>query len=619
MILRRVLLLSSLVFVISCGSLKRHDEIQNDQQSGSSESSSSEMPVVAELPTDEDASAQVNSNISKPYKSPLGDVALDQNKYVDMWVRYFQGRGRKHMVRYLERSSRYLPMMKNVLRENNLPEELVYIALIESGFSPVAHSHANAVGYWQFIRGTGRRYGLQYDSYIDERRDPVLSTRAAAEYFKALYNLFGDWHLSMAAYNCGENRVKRKVMQHYTRDFWTLVRKRALPRETRNYVPKYIAATLIAKNPKAYGFDDIEYQEPLAYETVNVPHPLSLKKLAEGMGADEEEIKLLNPKFRGDYVPLYDGKDTVIRVPVGRTQVALASIGPAEVKTPPVVKADYVYYRVRRGDTLSHIAQRFRTRVSTIRRLNSLGSRSFLRVGQRLKVPERGYSQVYVSQNSSANRSSSSAKSDDVSVHVVRRGENLTLIARRYGTSVDKLRELNSLPRRAVIRVGQKIVVREQIAPSSPGTTHIVSRGENLTAIANRYSTSVNSLKAVNGMKSDIVLVGQRLQIPGRGRIVSKPFYHQVERGENLTYIAQKYNTSVSSLRDLNRIRPNSVLYVGQKLKISERSLVHVVRRGETLGTIAQRYKVSLRELIHANDIENKKLIVAGQSLIIPE
>lgn len=622
MVLRRAILLSSLMLVlgsvVGCGSLKRHDEIRNQSEVGE-ESVEGEMPIVAELPADEDPSSQVSSNISKPYRSPLGNVALDQNKHVDMWVRYFQGRGRKHMERYLERSSRYLPMMKNVLRENGLPEELVYIALIESGFSPVAHSHANAVGYWQFIRGTGKRYGLKLDSYIDERRDPVLSTRAAAEYFKALYNLFGDWHLAMASYNCGENRVKRQTMRLQTRDFWNLVRRRALPRETRNYVPKYIAATMIAQNPEKYGFTNIEYQAPLSYDTVKIPHPLSLKALAQGMGADVEELKLLNPKFRGDYVPLYDGTDTVIRVPTGKTAVALANLARAEVKTPPIVKADYVYYRVRRGDTLGHIAVRFRTRVSTIRRLNRLGSRSFIRVGQRLRVPERGYSQVYAS-TSAPQRSASSQ--EDVSVHVVRRGENLTLIARRYGTSVDDLRRLNRLPRRAVIKVGQRIVVKEDQGTadsSAPGTSHMVTRGENLTAIANRYNTSVQAIKNVNGLKSDIVLVGQRLNIPGRGRVVNKPFYHQVERGENLTYIAQKYGTSIASLRNLNRIRSNSVLYVGQKLKISNRSMVHVVRRGETLGLIAQRYKITLRELIHANDIENKRLIVAGQSLIIPD
>src|SRR5262249_50776712 len=151
---------------------------------------------------------------------------------------------------YLERSARYLPMMKNVLRENGLPEDLVYVAMIESGFSPRAHSRANAVGYWQFIRSTGKRFGLHVDTFIDERRDPVLSTRAAAEYFKALYDLLGSWHLSMAAYNVGEMRVKRAVTRYYTRDFWELIRKRrAMPAETRNYVPKFIAAALIAKNP----------------------------------------------------------------------------------------------------------------------------------------------------------------------------------------------------------------------------------------------------------------------------------------------------------------------------------------------------------------------------------
>src|SRR5665213_1486711 len=188
-------------------------------------------PAIKE---NEVSSEDVEKNVEKPYKSTYGEVALDDNEHVQVWVRYFQGRGRKYMEQYLARSTRYLPMMKNVLRENGLPEDLVYISLIESGFSPVAHSRSNAVGYWQFIRGTGRRFGLKVDPFIDERRDPVRSARAAAQYFKALYDLFGSWHLALSAYNVGENRVKRAVTKYYTKDLWTIITKRrSMPAETK--------------------------------------------------------------------------------------------------------------------------------------------------------------------------------------------------------------------------------------------------------------------------------------------------------------------------------------------------------------------------------------------------
>ncbi|MCB0362478.1 MAG: lytic transglycosylase domain-containing protein, partial [Bdellovibrionales bacterium] len=227
------------------------------------------------------------------------NIPIEVNKQVQKWVNYFQGRGRRYMETYLERSSRYLPMMKAELRKQGLPEDLVYVSLIESGFSHKANSHAAAVGYWQFIRETGKIYGLRIDQFVDERRDPVLSTQAAARYFKALHNLFGNWYLALASYNTGENRVKRLVMKHFTRDFWELAKRRRLPRETANYVPKFIAATLIAKSPELYGFKNLSYEPEFAHESIELEKPISLQKLASGMSAvSYEELHRLNPMFR---------------------------------------------------------------------------------------------------------------------------------------------------------------------------------------------------------------------------------------------------------------------------------------------------------------------------------
>ena len=211
------------------------------------------------------------------------------------------------MEKYLHRSTRYEKLMKEVLREEGLPEDLIYVPLIESGFSSSAHSHRSAVGYWQFIRDTGRRYGLKINRYVDERSDPLLSTRAAAAYFKSLYSLFGDWYLSLAAYNTGENRVKRAVMQDGTRDFWVLSKNKRLYRETRNYVPKFIAAMLIAKNPKEFGFVDVEYKSPLEYDRVYTTQAISLSKLSKHIGVSLKELKSLNTRYLTNYVPIYRG------------------------------------------------------------------------------------------------------------------------------------------------------------------------------------------------------------------------------------------------------------------------------------------------------------------------
>lgn len=611
---RSLFVLIGVSLTLGCSSMQR------------SSTEGSEATREAAINSSEVSSVDVESKLRQPYKSPLGDVPMTDNKMTKKWMKYFLGRGRHHMDRYLARSSRYIPMMKNVLREEGLPEELVYVALIESGFNSKAHSHANAVGYWQFIRSTGKSFGLRIDGYIDERKDPVLSTRAAAAYFKALYNLFGSWHLSLAAYNTGENRVKNRVMRYYTRDFWELARRRALPRETRNYVPKFIAAATIAKSPEAYGFSSVNYQPPLSYDALEATHPISLKALSASLGVDHQEMKRLNPKFRGDYVPNYSGDKMMIRVPKGYQAQAVAALPAAKMDRPKYVYRDHYYYRVRRGDTLGHIARRHRTTVGTLRRMNRLGRRSMIRIGQRLKVPERGgYAKHRV-----AAKSSSKNADPDATYHTVRRGENLSLIARKYGVSVQKLKQLNRLNKRALLKVGQRLKLREAKPTNSTnqpagGSSHIVRRGENLTLIAKKYRVSVPALKQANRLgRKSILRVGQKLRIPGRGtasassRRVAKVVTHKVKRGENLTLIARKYGVSVNALRRANKMNRKSVLFVGKRLKVPVDN-VHVVRRGENLSLIADKYNVSVRKIVKANNLRQRSLIAAGQSLVIPD
>ncbi|MCB0407911.1 MAG: LysM peptidoglycan-binding domain-containing protein [Bdellovibrionales bacterium] len=610
MVLKRGLFsLGILFFIAGCASVSR------DSFSGGERS--------AAINSSEVSSNDVEDSLRRPYQSPLGDVPLTENEMTKKWVNYFLGRGRKHMDLYLSRSSRYIPMMKNVLREEGLPEDLVYVALIESGFSPKAHSRSNAVGYWQFIRSTGKNFGLRIDGYIDERRDPVLSTRAAAAYFKALYNLFGSWHLSLAAYNTGENRVKNRVMRYYTRDFWELARRRTLPRETRNYVPKFIAAALIAREPERYGFSGLSFEPPLEYDAVEATNPINLKVLAEKLSIDLDEMKRLNPKFRGEYVPNYPGDKMMIRVPKGYMERAVALIPEVKMDRPAYVYQDHFYYRVRSGDTLSHIARRHRTSVGAIRRLNGLGRRSMIRVGQRLKVPQRGEMVAYVTPQNSTR--SSANVNQDATYHTVRRGENLTLIARRYGVSIQKLKEINQLTQRSVLRIGQRLKLKDEEPPASSSqkiegnSSHIVSRGENLTQIAQKYGMSLSDLKTINRLgRKSIIHVGQKLKVSSRvSRKTRKVTYHRVKRGENLTLIAQKYGVTVQQIRKENNIRPRTVLYVGKKLKVTV-DTVHVVKRGENLSLIADKYNVSVKDIVKANDLPKKSLIAAGQALLIP-
>lgn len=502
--LRFCILFCALLFSLGCTSL-RSTQYSTDQSSG----------VQTEL--DHDAKpAQVGEDFEKEKKiveSHLGDIPIEVNQSVLKWIDYFQNRGRKHMVRYLERSSRYVPYMKSKLREGGVPEELVYIALIESGFNSKAHSRASAVGYWQFIRGTGKRYGLKINSYIDERRDFVRSTEAASLYFKALYNLFGNWYLAMASYNAGENRIKNAVMRNYTRDFWELAQKRQLPKETINYVPKYLAATLIATNPVQYGFTDIDYKPALNFGRVELNHGISLSRLAKAIRVDHAELKKLNPAIKRDYIPYYSNGKSFVNVPTEAIALASQVMDQVKAKTPRVIVDATEGYRVRRGDNLTTIAKRFGTTVSQLRRINNLGRRSMIRVGQRLNVPEKDLP------SSRSYRPRNPVNVSEDGYHIVRSGENLSIIARKYGLSVSELKRINNIGRRSLIRVGQRLKVSDSPTTrtnyrSSRKRYHVVRRGDNLTKIAEKYGVTVGQIARTNSIKKRSKLyVGRKLVI----------------------------------------------------------------------------------------------------------
>lgn len=431
-------------------------------------------------------------------------LPLAVNRQVLVWIDYFQGQGRPHMERYLSRSTRYMPVMKKILKDSAVPEDLIYIALIESGFNGVAHSSANAVGYWQFIRGTGKRYGLKIDTYVDERRDFVRSTQAAADYFKGLYDIFHSWYLAIASYNVGEGRVKNLVVKYRTRDFWQLARENKLPDETSNYVPKYIAARLIAKEPEKYGFTDIDYQPPLEWGEVEFPTSIDLQKLATAMGIEYDDLHDLNPSYkRGVAFLRGNEKDAKLklRVPKGLEEKALASATGCEPDNKKVYVADqdYTFYRVRRGDTISVIARKFGTSQRVIRKLNNLGPRSGLVAGRRLRVPADNVAGLSGGGDESKSRRS----------HRPASGSSPKLglgAASRYMGKFD----VQEPSAQTGADENQAVV-----APAAGQAVHIVRRGDTLAAIARRYRISVRDLARYNriGRRSKVA-IGMRLEIP---------------------------------------------------------------------------------------------------------
>ena len=270
------------------------------------------------------------------------------------------------------------------MEEAGLPLELSWLPLIESGFKVRALSRSRALGLWQFIPSTGYKFGLKRNQWIDERMDVEKATNAAIAYLKELHRIFGDWATVLAAYNCGEGTVLRVIRRqkiNYLDNFWDLYEK--LPRETARYVPRYMAVLHIIKDPGIYGFELDGLEAPVVYEEAYIGKPVRLKDVAGAIGVPEHMLVELNPELRYKSTP----KDYSLRVPPDRAQLLVAKIDTIPRYTPP--KKRYVYHRVRRGETLSHIAKRYRVSVRAIARANGIVQKDFIRIGQKLKIPVR--------------------------------------------------------------------------------------------------------------------------------------------------------------------------------------------------------------------------------------
>ena len=305
--------------------------------------------------------------------------AVIENPRVRYFINQFSKSGRNDLEKVLARSGKYMPMIAQVLHEEGVPEELAYLALIESGFVVHSSSPSGAVGLWQFVPGTARRYGLKIDSWVDERRDPVKSTRAAAAYLKDLHDYFGRWYLAIAAYNAGQGAIEKAMQSSGANDFWTLSAKAKLRDETRNFVPKFVAASLIASDPQKYGFIDVAYEPPMDYEEMEVQGSLRLVSLAEMADTDPETIRELNPELLRGQTPPEESAFRV-KLPTGHATIFAQSYQERETR-----QAQFVTHEVKKGETLFAIARRYGQHVRALMELNGLANPT-LRVGQLLKV-----------------------------------------------------------------------------------------------------------------------------------------------------------------------------------------------------------------------------------------
>ena len=451
---------------------------------------------------------------------------------VQYYLDFFQGPARERMNVWLQRMPRYEPMIRAKLRENSVPEDMVYLALIESGYSNTAVSRARATGMWQFMKGTAKLYGLRIDSWVDERRDPVRATDAAARHLADLRDRFGSMYLAAAAYNAGAGKVGRGLRRMGDDEddeednpdaaFFRLYDTRFLRRETKDYVPKLIAAALIAKQPEKYGFVRPADIVPLAYDSIVVPDATGLDVLARLADTSVAALRELNPHFLRLVTP--PRHEAVVRLPAGTGDSVAVRYAALAAKD----RVSFVEHTVVRGQTVAAIARLYRVTTRLIQDANPGVRLTRLRTGSRLVIPTSFVPTV--AEPVTVVGTGSAASTSTTIRYRVRSGETLSELAGRYHTTVTRLRSLNAMGSREMLRAGQVIRVPAPAAPAAvaggsasraPASaaagsqTHLVRRGETLSTIARRYGVSLSALRTANGMtEQDVLKAGARLRIP---------------------------------------------------------------------------------------------------------
>jgi membrane-bound lytic murein transglycosylase D len=479
--------------------------------------------------------AGVKAKAQAEIKSTHSDLPLMMTDQVAGYITYFSGRGRGVFERAFARSGRYHDMIVSTLKQEGVPQDLVYLAQAESGFHPLAVSRVGARGIWQFMASRGRGYGLYHNVWVDDRQDPEKSTRAAARHLKDLYNQFGDWYLAMAAYNSGPGTVQAAVKRTGYADFWELYRRNVLPKETRNYVPIILAVTIMAKNPSQYGLEDVVMEHPTDYEAITINQPVDLRLVAECVGSTSSELQELNPSLLRLTTP-HEGKFE-LHLPAGtkdQYETAIALI-------PADMRLWWRYHTVHSGDTLASLARNYHTTAKSISEANHLEGTE-LEAEAKLVIPVAPGKHPVNDTATYARR---------ITRYKVHAGDTVEIVAENFGVSAQMLRRWNGI--RGDSLRGRKVLALH--LPVSP-SVHDAEIASSRTKSKHPKATETAATKPP--ATKSALLEREPAQVA--------VLHHKVKSGETLYSIANAYRTTVAALKRDNRniavIRPGMILIV---------------------------------------------------------